>query len=94
MYEYNEQTLSGPTYMDVYWYRNNKYGTNHKEREYNYGIRNFEKYLNEHASSIDVIIDGTQVKASIISNKQDQYKTTKQILTTIQPNRSAQTATA
>ena len=47
MYEYNEQTLSGPTYMDVYWYRNNKYGTNHKEREYNYGIRNFEKYLNE-----------------------------------------------
>ena len=83
MYEYNEQTLSGPTYMDVYWYRNNKYGTNHKEREYNYGIRNFEKYLNEHPSSIDVIIDGTSVKASIISNKQDQYKTTKQILTTI-----------
>ena len=46
-------------------------------------MRNFEKYLNEHPSSVDVIVDSTHTRASIISNKQDQYKLTKQILTSI-----------
>ena len=83
MYEPDGETLNFANYTDVYWYRVTKYGENHKEREYNYSVRNFEKYLNEHPSSVDVIIDSTHTRASIISNKQDQYKLTKQILTSI-----------
>ena len=83
MYEPDGETLNFANYTDVYWYRVTKYGENHKEREYNYSVRNFEKYLNEHPSSVDVIVDSTHTRASIISNKQDQYKLTKQILTSI-----------
>ena len=83
MYEPDGEALNFANYTDVYWYRVTKYGENHKEREYNYSVRNFEKYLNEHPSSVDVIIDSTHTRASIISNKQDQYKLTKQILTSI-----------
>ena len=83
MYEPDGEALNFTNYTDVYWYRVTKYGENHKEREYNYSVRNFEKYLNEHPSSVDVIIDSTHTRASIISNKQDQYKLTKQILTSI-----------
>lgn len=83
MHEPDRETLSLINYTDVYWYRINKYGENHKEREYNYSVRNFEKYLQEHSSSVDVVIDSTPARASIISNKQDQYKLTKQILTSI-----------
>ena len=81
MYEPDGEALNFANYTDVYWYRVTKYGENHKEREYNYSVRNFEKYLNEHPSSVDVMIDSTHTRASIISNKQDQYKLTKQILT-------------
>ena len=83
MYEPDGEALNFANYTDVYWYRITKYGENHKEREYNYSVRNFEKYLNEHPSSVDVIVDSTHTRASIISNKQDQYKLTKQILTSI-----------
>lgn len=83
MYESDGEALNFANYTDVYWYRVTKYGENHKEREYNYSVRNFEKYLNEHPSSVDVIVDSTHTRASIISNKQDQYKLTKQILTSI-----------
>ena len=83
MHEPDGKALSFANYTDIYWYRVTKYGENHKEREYNYSVRNFEKYLNEHPSSVDVIIDSTHTRASIISNKQDQYKLTKQILTSI-----------
>ena len=83
MHEPDGETLNFANYTDVYWYRVTKYGENHKEREYNYSVRNFEKYLNEHPSSVDVIVDSTHMRASIISNKQDQYKLTKQILTSI-----------
>ena len=83
MYEPDGEALNFANYTDVYWYRVTKYGENHKEREYNYSVRNFEKYLNEHPSSVDVMVDSTHTRASIISNKQDQYKLTKQILTSI-----------
>ena len=83
MHEPDGEALNFANYTDVYWYRITKYGENHKEREYNYSVRNFEKYLNEHPSSVDVIVDSTHTRASIISNKQDQYKLTKQILTSI-----------
>ena len=83
MHEPDGKALNFANYTDVYWYRVTKYGENHKEREYNYSVRNFEKYLNEHPSSVDVIVDSTHTRASIISNKQDQYKLTKQILTSI-----------
>ena len=83
MHEPDGKALSFANYTDIYWYRVTKYGENHKEREYNYSVRNFEKYLNEHPSSVDVIVDSTHTRASIISNKQDQYKLTKQILTSI-----------
>ena len=70
-------------YWDVYMARVKKHGTTHKEKEYNYGIANFEKFLRESPSAEEVLINGTPFMASIASNKQDQYKVTKEILTTI-----------
>lgn len=60
--------------------RINHNGRTHKERELNYGIKNFEKYLSEHPSAEKVDIDDVNTDASIISNKQDQFKLTKEIL--------------
>lgn len=70
-------------YYDVYLARVKKHGATHKEKEYNYGIANFEKFLRESPSAEEVLINGTPFMASIASNKQDQYKLTKEILTTI-----------
>lgn len=70
-------------YWDVYMARVKKHGVTHKEKEYNYGIANFEKFLRESPSAEEVLINGTPFMASIASNKQDQYKLTKEILTTI-----------
>lgn len=70
-------------YYDVYLARVTKHGATHKEREYNYGIANFEKFLRESPSAEEVLINGTPFMASIASNKQDQYKLTKEILTTL-----------
>ena len=83
MYEYDNPKIK---YIDVYQYRVDRYGANHKEREYNYNVKKFEKYLQSHPSSQNVFIDNTETLASIISNKQDQYKLTKQILTSINSN--------
>lgn len=47
-------------YLDTYWYRVTKMGTNHKLRELNASIIDFEKYLAEHPSSENVIIDGQE----------------------------------
>lgn len=83
MHEYDNPKIK---YIDVYQYRVDRYGANHKEREYNYNVKKFEKYLQSHPSSQNVFIDNTETLASIISNKQDQYKLTKQILTSINSN--------
>lgn len=68
-------------YLDTYWYRVTKMGTSHKLRELNASIIDFEKYLAEHPSSENVIIDGQEELVSIISNKQDENKMTKKVLT-------------
>lgn len=71
------------SYTDVYWARLNHRGRTHKEREYYYGLKDFEKYLAEHPSSTNVLIDEVPTLASIISNRQDQFELTKKILTSI-----------
>lgn len=68
-------------YWDVYTQRVTKHGATHKERELNYEIANFEKFLRESPSAEEVLINGTPFLASIASNKQDQFKLTKEILT-------------
>lgn len=68
-------------YLDTYWYRVTKMGTTHKDRELNASILDFEKYLLEHPSSETITVDDVEELASIISNKQDENKLTKKILT-------------
>lgn len=83
MYEPNKPHLNNLSYYEVYRYRVTKNGSNHQEREYNYGLKNFDKFLEEHPSAVTVKVDGLTERASIASNKQDQYKLTKEILTRI-----------
>lgn len=68
-------------YLDTYWYRVTRMGSTHKEREMNASILDFEKYLVEHPSSENVVIAGKNELVSIISNRQDENKMTKQVLT-------------
>ena len=70
-------------YLDTYWYRVNKLGATHKDRELNASILDFEKYLLEHPSSETIKVDNAEKLASIISNKQDENKLTKKVLTTL-----------
>lgn len=69
-------------YLDTYLARINKLGANHKDRELNASIADFEKYLSEHPSSENIVISSTQQQelVSIISNRQDENKMTKKIL--------------
>lgn len=66
-------------YFDVYYARRKHRGFTHKQRQFNYGVANFHKFLLQHPSSEEVIIDGQRFLASIVSNKQDQSKLTKKI---------------
>lgn len=78
--------MSNWTYSEVYKYRLNRHGSTHKDREYSYGLENFQKYLAQHPSSVTVFIDGLQTQASIISNKQDEFSLTKEILVRVDTN--------
>lgn len=73
--------MSNIDYLDTYLARINKLGANHKERELNASIADFEKYLLEHPSSETIIVDGVSELASIISDKQNENKMIKKVLT-------------
>lgn len=72
--------MSNIDYLDTYLARINKLGANHKERELNASIIEFEKYLTQHPSSENIVVNGNTEVVSIISNKQDETKMTKKIL--------------
>lgn len=86
MYESSKPDLKNLTYYEVYRYRRTKFGSTHQERELNYGIQDFDKFLEEHPSAVTVKVDGIEARVSIASNKQDQYKLTKEILTRLTCN--------
>lgn len=75
--------MSNLTYDTVYWARIKRRGSNHKDRQYYYGLLSFEKYLEEHPSSVDVEVDEVPTRVSIISNKQDAFELTKKILSRV-----------
>ena len=75
-------------YLDAYWYRVNKMGSNHKARELNASIYDFNKYLLEHPSSETVVVEGEEQLASIISDRQNENKMTKKVLTLLTSNLS------
>lgn len=68
-------------YLDTYWYRVNVMGNNHKDRELNASIKEFEKYLEQHPSAETVKIRNKEEVVSIISDKQNENKMVKKILT-------------
>lgn len=70
-------------YIYSYIARTKAMGDTPKERELNASIREFQKYLSEHPS-VELVSLGKQlVKISILSNKQDNSKITKQILSAL-----------
>ncbi len=74
------------SYLDAYIARINALGANHKERELNASIHDFNKYLAEHPSVENVILKGSTVAMSIISNKQNESKFIKQFLSALSVN--------
>jgi len=75
--------MSNLTYNTVYLARIKRRGSNHKDRQYYYGLLSFEKYLEEHPSSVDVEVDEVPTRVSIISNRQDAFELTKKILSRV-----------
>lgn len=72
--------MSNIGYLDTYLARINKLGATHKERELNASIADFERYLLEHPSSETIVVNGVDELVSIISNKENENKMVKQIL--------------
>lgn len=71
-------------YFAAYMARVNALGSSPKERELNASIREFEKYLREHPSVEKVTIGKQVFPISILSNKQDTNRLTKQILSALE----------
>lgn len=72
------------TYEEVYMARVTAMGMNHKERDLNSRIRDFDELLRDHPSSEDVFINDVRYRASIRSEKQDENKMTKTFLMKLQ----------
>lgn len=70
-------------YLDSYWYRVTKMGTDHKTREMNASKVDFEKYLLQHPSSETISVEEQEELASIISDKQNENKMVKKVLTKV-----------
>lgn len=67
-------------YYAPYWVRINRHGSTHKERDLYARKRDFEKYLREHPSSIEVVVDGQEEQVSLASYRQDPNRLDKILL--------------
>ena len=70
-------------YFNVFKARLTADGSNYKEQIENLAQRNFDRYLEETPTSVDILYEGEQYKVAIIENKQDESRLSKQMLSSI-----------
>lgn len=68
-------------YLEVYEARANRNGKTHKEVQLNSSIKEFDRYLEGHPSSEEIVFEGEEELASIINHKQNENRTGKLFLT-------------
>ena len=58
-------------------------GFNHKEQIENLARRNFDNYLEETPTSVDILYNEKEYKVAIVENKQDEFRLSKQMLSSV-----------
>lgn len=70
-------------YYETFRARMTADGFSYKEQIENNARRNFDNYLAETPTSVDILFEGTEYKVAIIENKQDEFRLSKQMLSSI-----------
>lgn len=70
-------------YFNVFKARMTADGTTYKEQIESIAQRNFDRYLAETPTSVDIIYEGEQYKVAIVENKQDESRLSKQMLSSL-----------
>ena len=70
-------------YFNVFKARMTADGSNYKEQIESIAQRNFDQYLAETPTSVDILYDNEQYKVSIVENKQDESRLSKQMLSSL-----------
>jgi len=70
-------------YYDIFKQRLSADGTTYKEQIEKLAQRNFDRYLAETPTAIDILYEGEQYKVAIVENKQDESRLSKQMLTSL-----------
>lgn len=61
-------------------------GYTYKQQIEHLAQKNFDRYLQETPTAIDIVYNGDYYKVAIIENKQDEYRLSKQMLSSIRDN--------
>ena len=70
-------------YYETFRARMTADGFSYKEQIENNARRNFDNYLAETPTSVDILFEGTEYKVAIVENKQDEFRLSKQMLSSI-----------
>ena len=70
-------------YYNVFKHRLTADGFSYKEQIQNLARKNFDNYLAETPTSVDIIYEREQYKVAIVENKQDESRLSKQMLSSI-----------
>ena len=70
-------------YFNVFKARMTADGTTYKEQIENIAQRNFERYLAETPTSVKILYEGDQYTVSIVENRQDESRLSKQMLSSL-----------
>lgn len=70
-------------YYNVFKQRLTADGSTYKEQIEHLAQRNFDRYILETPTSVDVLYEGEQYKVAIVENKQDESRLSKQMLSSL-----------
>ena len=70
-------------YFDVFKARMTADGTTYKQQIEAVAQRNFDRYLAETPTSVDILFEGEDYKVAIVENKQDESRLSKQMLSSL-----------
>ena len=76
--------MTNSEYYNVFKQRLSADGYSYKEQIQNLARRNFDRYLAETPTAILVKCEGVQYRVSIVENKQDEFRLSKQMLSSIE----------
>ena len=73
-------------YYNVFKARLTADGANYKEQIEHLAQRNFDRYLAETPTAVDILYEGNEYKVAIVENKQDEFRLSKQMLSSLNDN--------